>query len=42
MISKLWFGIRDRKEFQSLSDDEFDDIVVKINEIIDVVNEEKK
>ena len=39
MISKLWLGLKEdsiwKKEY-------VDDIVAKINEIIEVVNEEKK
>ena len=34
MISKLWFGKR-----TSIKSDEFDEIVAKINEIIEFINE---
>ena len=39
-MDKLWFGTRNRKEFQDLSDEEFDEVVAKINEIVEWINEQ--
>jgi len=38
MIDKLWFGKRTADEWNSIKADEFDDIVNKINEIVDFIN----